>query len=119
MAPLLDRVQAALLLLAELLRLLRPPAATLAPLLRACATSLGVEGQALLQDKAARLLAAAFRAYPAQVGLFYALSIMTAQQFCVWLSSQSLLSCAISTRLLLGCGPAPHHRSPMPACLPI
>ena len=67
LAPLLDRTQAVLLLLADLLRLLRPPGAALLPLLRACAVCLTVEGQRLLQEKAVRLLVAAFQTSPAQV----------------------------------------------------
>lgn len=47
----------------------RLPGPSLLPLLRACAISLTVEGQKLLQEKAVRLLVAAFKAHPAQVGL--------------------------------------------------
>ncbi|KAL4427666.1 hypothetical protein ABPG75_001755, partial [Micractinium tetrahymenae] len=68
MRPLLDRVQAVLLLLADMLATVRLPGATLLPLLRACATSLTVEGQKLLQEKAVRLLVAAFKGHPAQWG---------------------------------------------------
>jgi hypothetical protein len=67
MRPLLDRAQAVLLLLADLLRVVRLPGAQLLPLLRACMVSLTVEGQKLLQEKATRLLVAAFQGYPAQV----------------------------------------------------
>lgn len=70
MRPLLDRLQGLLALLPGLLRLLRLPAAALLPALRAAMVSLGVEGQPalkLLQEKAVRLLVAAFQNYPAQV----------------------------------------------------
>lgn len=68
MRPLLDRLQG---LLAALPGLLRLPAAALLPALRAALVSLGVDGQPalkLLQEKAVRLLVAAFHGYPAQVG---------------------------------------------------
>lgn len=68
MRPLLDRVQAVLLLLADLLGVVRLQGAAVLPLLRACAVSLTVEGQKLLQEKAIRLLVAAFRSHPTQVG---------------------------------------------------
>ncbi|PRW45458.1 nipped-B isoform X2 [Chlorella sorokiniana] len=68
MRPLLDRTQAVLLMLADLLHVTRVPAAQLLPLLRAAAVSLTVEGQKLLQEKAVRLLVAAFQANPAQWG---------------------------------------------------
>ena len=68
MRVLLDRAQGLLVLLSQLLAVLRLPGAALLPLLRACGVSLTVEGQKLLQEKAARLLVAAFKAYPAQVG---------------------------------------------------
>ncbi|PSC68988.1 nipped-B B isoform X2 [Micractinium conductrix] len=68
MRVLLDRAQGLLVLLSQLLAVLRLPGAALLPLLRACGVSLTVEGQKLLQEKAARLLVAAFKAYPAQWG---------------------------------------------------
>jgi len=67
MRPLLDRSQAVLLLLADLLSVVRLQGSALLPLLRACAVSLSVEGQKLLQEKATRLLVAAFHHYPNQV----------------------------------------------------
>ena len=70
MRPLLDRLQGLLAALPGLLRLLRLPAAALLPALRAALVSLGVDGQPalkLLQEKAVRLLVAAFQANPAQV----------------------------------------------------
>lgn len=51
MRPLLDRCQAALLLAADLLRVVKLPGAQLLPLLRAAMTSLAVEGQKLLQAR--------------------------------------------------------------------
>lgn len=67
MRLLLDRLQAVLLLVADMVATVRLPGATLLPLLRACAISLTVEGQKLLQEKSVRLLVAAFKGRPAQV----------------------------------------------------
>ena len=68
LAPLRDRVQAALGLLADLLCATRVPAPPLLPLQRAAAVSLTVEaGLKVLQEKAARLLVAAYANHPAQV----------------------------------------------------
>jgi hypothetical protein len=93
MRPLLDRAQAVLLLLADLLRVVRLPAAALLPLLRTAMVALTVEGQKLLQEKAVRLLVAAFQACPSQVGC--GLVWWSAGLFC------SVLCCAVLCCALL------------------
>ena len=123
MRPLLDRCQSLLLLLADLLRLVRLPAAALMPLLRACMVSLAVEGQKLLQEKAVRLLVAAFQAYPAQVGAQWGGCKLGGRvgrwadrlQPC-W--TACLLSSARLPALLAPFNPPPSLPAPLPTSLP-